>query len=460
MWFDEVYSWNLSLDTPKDIIAIASGDIHPPLFYIVLKGWTKIFSDTVFAMRMLSTLLSMLSMLFLYLICKEIKITNKRILLILILYAVSPLNVYYSQEVRMQCLNLFLTIGSSYFFLKFLLTRKNIFGLLWGIFAALSLYTHYFALLILFSHFVILVIKYFRKEIDLKFGAIAVLFSLIPLILFSPWLPTFFAQTSQGQPWRVPLTAYQISENYLTFIKEIFFSYYWNYENAGVVKGVTVFSVSLILFLNASVIVYFIKSDKKKTFIIVLFFIPSIIALLISTRQSIIFSRYLSIILPYLFILCVFFIFRIHKKYISYPLVFILIGLSVYGLTINYDNDYKNNDYRKIESFIEKNFDSNDKIIVEPHYFGWTMKYDTWHKKTNLPEPSILGWDLRMQVDSLSKRNDINNVWMILDYASMDKDDYDSLQIKMNKIGYKPDSTKEKTFFVYPNKVKAAYFYK
>ncbi|MBN8569417.1 MAG: glycosyltransferase family 39 protein, partial [Ignavibacteria bacterium] len=125
MWFDEVYSWNLSLETPKDIIAITSGDIHPPLFYIVLKAWTNIFSDSVFSMRMLTTLLSMFSLLFLLMICKEIKITEKRTIFVLLLYAFSPLNVYYSQEVRMQSLNLLLTTGSTFFFIRFLNNKKN-----------------------------------------------------------------------------------------------------------------------------------------------------------------------------------------------------------------------------------------------------------------------------------------------------------------------------------------------
>ncbi len=460
MWFDEVYSWNLSLDTPKDIIATASGDIHPPLFYIVLKGWTNIFSDSVYSMRMLSTLLSLASMVFLFGICKQIKITDKRILLVLLLYAISPLNIYYSQEVRMQNLNLFFTIGSTFFFLKFLRDRKNLQGILWGLFATLSIYTHYFALLVLFSQFLILIYKYFRKEIDFISARKIFLFSLIPLALFSPWISTFFKQTTQGQPWRVPQTFLQISENYLIFFKETFFSYYWNYENKGIIIVTTVFSIILVLFLIVSCIIYFKKSDNKKLPIIILFFIPSIIAFLVSFRQSIIFSRYLSIIAPYLFILCVFFIFRIHKKYISYSVIALLIGVSIFGLTINYSNDYKNNDYRKIESFIGSNLNSKDKIIVEPHYLGWVMKYDTWHKNTKLPEPSILGWGMGMQIDSMVKRNDFGNVWMILDYASMNKNDYDSLSIKMSLKDYKADSVKQKTFYIYPSKVRAAYFYK
>lgn len=460
MWFDEVYSWNLTLDTPKDIIATASGDIHPPLFYITLKGWTNLFSDSVFSMRMLSTLLSMLSMFFLFKICREIKITDRRIIFVLLLYAVSPLNVYYSQEVRMQNLNLFLTIGSVFFFLKFLNNRKIVYGFVWVLFSALSLYTHYFALLILFSQIVIIFIKYFRKEIDLKFGGFAILFSSIPVMLFSPWIPVFIRQSSQGQPWRVPQSLMQITSNYLTYFKEIFFSYYWNYENKGVIIGAEIFSIVLLIFLIISIIFYLKNSDKKKLPIVILFITPCLIAIFISFRQSIIFSRYLSIIVPYLYILCVFFIFRTKKKYISYPLISLLILISIYGLTINYDNDYKNNDYRKIEKFVEKNYQHTDKIIVEPHYFGWILKYDNIHQKTSLPLPQILGWTLTMQVDSLSKRNDYNNVWMILDYASMEKQGYDSLNYKMETLGYKSDSIKEKTFYIYPNKVKALYFYK
>lgn len=460
MWFDEVYSWNLSLDTPKEIIATASGDIHPPLFYITLKGWTNIFSDSVFSMRMLSTLLSMLSMFFLFKICREIKITDRRIIFILLLYAVSPLNIYYSQEVRMQNLNLFLTIGSIFFFLRFLKTHRNIFGFFWALFSALSLYTHYFALLILFSQIIIIVVKYIQKEIDLRFGGSAILFSAIPILLFSPWIPVFIKQSSQGQPWRVPQTIGQITENYLTYFKEIFFSYYWSYENKGIIIGAQVFSVVLILFLLFSLFFYLKKSDKKKLPIAILFFVPSLIAILISFKQSIIFSRYLSIIVPYLYILCVFFIFRTKKKFISYPLVVLLIALSSYGLAINYDNDYKNNDYRKIEKFIEKNYQQGDKIIVEPHYFGWILKYDNIHQKTFLPQPEILGWTFPMQIDSLEKRNDFNKVWMILDYASMEKQDYDSLNSTMFSKGFKSDSLKEKTFHIYPNKVKVSYFYK
>ena len=460
MWFDEVYSWNLSLETPKDIVKIASGDIHPPLFYITLKAWTNLVSDSVVAMRMLSTLLIMGGMFFLYKICRLIKITDKRIIAILILYAVSPVIIYYAQEVRMQGLNLFLTMGSAYFFLKFLYGKKNIYGAFWALCAMLSIYTHYFALLVLFSQLIIIAVKYYEKEIDFSFARKMFFFFLIPCICFLPWLPTFLQQVQQGQPWRVSLSLPQIFDNYLTYFREIFFSHYWNYENKGFIMGATYFSLALILGLISGSVVYILKSDKKKLPIIILFFVPSVIAILISFRQSIIFSRYLLIIVPYLYILCVFIVFRTKKRYISYPVTLILILASSYGLTIYYNNNYKNNDYRKIEAFITEHYTAEDKIIVDPHYLGWIIKYDNLHGKTTLPAPEILGWNLGMQVDSLSKRSDLSKVWIVLDYASMDKNDYDSLNTKMNSLGFKHDSLKNKTFYLYPDKVRTAYYYK
>lgn len=460
MWFDEVYSWNISLETPEDIVKIASGDIHPPLFYITLKAWTNIFGDSVLAMRMMSTVFVMLGMFILYRLCLLIKITDKRTLLILALYAVSPVLIYYAQEVRMQSLNLFLTLASSFFFLKFLYNKKNLYGALWAICAMLSIYTHYFALLILFSQLIIIAVKYYQKELDFPQARKMFLFFLTPCICFLPWLPTFLKQTSQGQSWRTTQTLPEILDNFLTYFREIFFSYYWNYEMKGVIMGETYFSLAVIAGLITSTIIYLRTSDRRKLPLIILFFVPSVIAIMISFKQSIIFSRYLLIAVPYLLILLVFFIFRIRKKYISYPLVFILIAASSYGLNTNYSNNYKNNDYRKIETFIEKDLKTNDKIIVEPHYLGWILKYDNRHEKTKLPAPEIFGWNLSMQIDSLAKRTDINNVWMILDYSSMDKNDYDSLSLSMSSKGFKADSTKEKTFYIYPNKVKASYFYR
>src|SRR5688572_22490677 len=71
LWFDEVFSWHLSLDGFYTIIARTSADIHPPLYYFILKIWSFIFGDSVFSIRLLSALFTSSSIFFIYAICKR-----------------------------------------------------------------------------------------------------------------------------------------------------------------------------------------------------------------------------------------------------------------------------------------------------------------------------------------------------------------------------------------------------
>jgi hypothetical protein len=148
----------------------------------------------------------------------------------------------------------------------------------------------------------------------------------------------------------------------------------------------------------------------------------------------------------------IYFSFRFYKNRTAIILCLVLSIISFYGTLINFGNSFKNNDYRKIISHINSNESEGDKLIVEPHFMGWAINYHNLHSTNPLPDPSVMGWDIRMQLDSLSKTNDFNRFWFVLDYSSMDKEDYDSLPEKLASIGY--DKVSERTFYLIPAKVK------
>jgi hypothetical protein len=207
-------------------------------------------------------------------------------------------------------------------------------------------------------------------------------------------------------------------------------------------------------------ILRFLNKTREKKFEIIkifsLFIIPLLIALVISTSQHLFLSRYLSITLPFFLISLVFLIFNFYKKTSAIILISILLITSCYGAYINYDNNFKNNDYRKIISYLETNFNNGDEIIVEPHFNGWIISYHNLHNETNIEDPLVLGWNFDMQVDSLRKRDDLKNLWFILDYSSLDKSNYDSLSVYMEGSGYTRRS--EKYFYPFPAKVKVEYY--
>lgn len=467
LWFDEVFSWKISQGTITGIVSETSGDIHPPFYYIVLKYWMEIFSDSVFSMRMLSTILSLLSMYFIYRISKLFLENDIQVILVLLLFAVSPLNIFYSQEVRMLSLNLFLCLGSVFYFQALMSKDRGkyksqlIVSILYICFTLLAVYTHYFAFLILFAELLIALIYYFRKIISKNYFIRFILFFSLINLLYLPWFPVFFAQASKGQPWRTAQTLIKTGYNLLDYIKDIFFSPYINFESSAALYFSDFISILIVTFL---IYVLFRTlnpkqlTPNKQNSLLLLFFVPLITATIISLRQSIVLSRYLSIIIPYLFILLVYYSYLYFSKRTATAFLVLLILISCYGTFINYSNNFKNNDYRKIISYIEKDFHQDDKIIAEPHFMGWSLNYYKSHINTVINSPVILGWDLNMQLDSLKNRNDMKNIWFILDYSSLGKDDYDSLTVNMNKLGYEKKS--EKLFYLIPSKVKVGYFVK
>ena len=56
VWFDEGYSI-IVLDQPFDrMMALLKVDVHPPLYYLLLRGWTGIFGPSATSMRAMSCL--------------------------------------------------------------------------------------------------------------------------------------------------------------------------------------------------------------------------------------------------------------------------------------------------------------------------------------------------------------------------------------------------------------------
>jgi mannosyltransferase len=459
MWFDEIYSWKISNGSIVKIISETAGDIHPPLFYIVLKAWTFLFSDSIVSMRMLSVMLSIISMLVLYFISKKLLSNEIQRMLVLLLFALSPLNIFYSQEVRMLNLNLLLTLTSVYFFIRYISTPKGIFGALYCITVTLSLYTHYFALFILiaqliYAGLIYLTDKNSRERLPPFFKYPAFAFAM-----FIPWLPIMVGQAMKGQPWRKSQSVQQVFTEVFNYFKDVFLSPYFTYESMTIMYLSHLISILTMLFLLLCIIRIFNTGRfliEPAELSILLFFIPLILAVLVSFRQSIVYSRYLSIIIPYLFILLVYFSFRFYKKRTAIVMSLFFVSISFLGIMINYGNDFKNNDYRKIVSYINANKSEKDKLIVEPHFMGWAIDYHNMHSSSPIPRPNILGWNFRMQLDSLSKSKEFERLWFVLDYSSMDKSQYDYLADNMAALGY--DEVSEKTFYLIPEKVKVHLF--
>ncbi len=119
LWYDETVSAILARKSTPDLIAHTARDIHPPGYYLLFQLWTRLAGETEFALAFLSLVFGTLLIAGVYLFSRTLFKHKPRIELWAAgLVALSPYNLWYSQEVRMYTLGAFLGLLATYFILK------------------------------------------------------------------------------------------------------------------------------------------------------------------------------------------------------------------------------------------------------------------------------------------------------------------------------------------------------
>lgn len=215
---DELSSvlWWLDLNFLGKLIRAATIEPSPPLYFIFLHGWIKLFGGTEFVIRLFSVLMGLLSIIMVYLIGKEL-INIQAGLGGALMMAISPYHIYHTTYARMYALLLFLVLLSYYSFINLL--KKNNRKWLWGyiLSTTLSLYTHYSALYaILIQNLYFFIFwkghgKLVRLWIKAQLGVI---------FCFLPWLPVFLKDLLFSEWSFKTVTAIPFHEK-LLFIKGV-----------------------------------------------------------------------------------------------------------------------------------------------------------------------------------------------------------------------------------------------
>jgi uncharacterized membrane protein len=152
LWSDEFSGTLQIIQLPwKDIL---SGnypwDFNPPLYFLLLKGWVTLLGHPdEFEMRMLSIFISSGSMTAIYFFGK--RIGNWRVgAALMSVIAFHPVYQYYSTDLRMYSLLIFLSILALTFYTNYHFDERSSrwWLLALGITLALASYTHYFGVLV------------------------------------------------------------------------------------------------------------------------------------------------------------------------------------------------------------------------------------------------------------------------------------------------------------------------
>lgn len=364
LWHDESFSALLIKYDFSEMIARIKMDVHPPLYYIILRGWTDVFANSLFALRLFSVFFSFLAILGVYVFINKAFKNSFLALFTSLLYVLSYFQIQYAMEARMYSIGTFLVILSGYLLLKALEKSKLGWWILYAAALSLGIYTHYFIVFWIISQAIYL-ICFFRKEF--KFALLAY---LLVLISYIPWLPTLFKQFSQVQEsyWIPALTVWSIPN---TLSKMTF--------GATMDSGKSWLLLILLTICVAAAIILFLKKNRAKEkwlFFISLAF-PFLIAALLSYKRSIYIDRYFIFGFPFYLLIWAGAILAINKKGVKLILVLAaLIGVSItFPYQWNGLNVEKKPGMAGATKYLNENIKPEEKIFVGSSLIYFTFKY-------------------------------------------------------------------------------------
>lgn len=245
LWLDEIFSMRGSdPDTSiADVYEYSKKD-QPPLFFVVLYGWLKVFGYTDFAGRALTCLYGIAAIPVMYYLGKEIK-DEKVGLLSAFFTAINWFHIGISKEIRFYPLVFLLTSLSYLFFIKAAKGYRIKNFILYAVFTGLLLNTHYYGLVVFASQFLIfcLVAIFLKKNRRFLWGGVSS--GVFAAMMVFHWLPVIFSDL-------------QISSFHVRQVGLLFpFEFAWAYIRDPV--AFAIFALSVILLL-----IRLLKSGRPK----------------------------------------------------------------------------------------------------------------------------------------------------------------------------------------------------
>ncbi len=217
LWHDEAFSATLINYPWKEMFYRIGLDVHPPLYYVLLRFWADLFGHSLLALRGFSAVFGVATVWAGYAVMKQAFKSNGLALVTALFLAVHPFQIQYVTEARMYTFGTFIILLSAYYLLKaldlqrayyegnFAVRGKMIRTWLWFALAtSAAMYTHYYEFFSVFAIFLYALYAQIRMHgSQIKRYGYAFASYMLVLLLYVPWVKTFLYQFGevQGNYW-------------------------------------------------------------------------------------------------------------------------------------------------------------------------------------------------------------------------------------------------------------------
>ena len=377
LWYDETVSAFLAAQPVTDLIAHTTGDIHPPGYYLLLHTWQQFSGSSEFALAFFSLMFGILLIPLTYLLARHV-VNQQTALWVAGLIAISPYNVWYSQEVRMYTLGAATGLLAGYCALRALQGDSRQYWLGYVVAAAVGLYTlYYFAFLLIALNLLFLFYVLYPKA---NLTAIRSLFigNALVLIAYLPWLPIAWRQAINPPvpPWRSPPALWSIAVESWSAL-----SLGQSVEPAAVWP---ILIVTLALFLLG--LDYLIKIDTHPTpsspspnlhippasFLLTYTFGPLMLIVLFSFISPLYHVRYVFTYSPAFCVVLgagITWLATRIRFWVAVVALLVLVTASLYSLyQFHFNPRYRSDDFRAAVQFIQQRWQPGDVIVTNAGY--------------------------------------------------------------------------------------------
>ena len=347
-------------------------DIFMFFFEDFIYFWQKAFGGSETVLRLTSVLFSLSSLCLLFILAKKVFDRNVANIAVL-LSAISPFSILYSQELRPYSAISFLTLLVIYSLLKFTETGRIKYGIVYVIGNVINIYFHYMSLLVLLACFLFQIFnikkcKHIFKEI------VAVYFLIVALLL--PILLTCFANVRfifsnyiDSEFSEFPIWAGKITFSQILFtLKNFSIGYNTDFFSG---LGLLSFTICGLFFLSG---IFKVFSKPRGQLLGICFLVPILTLFFLSKFKPCYVDRYLFTVF-YLYILFIAVgLSRIKNRFLFTFLIVLLVCFNFCGLRNYYfyhlPADGKQHiavsikpDIKGLTATLMANYDQGDRIV-------------------------------------------------------------------------------------------------
>lgn len=363
LWLDEATTLDISRHSYLEIFDIVSrGEVNPPLFYWIEHAML-FFGDSEFVLRIVPAMAGILTIPVFYLLGKELIDRNTGVIAAA-LVTFSPFHLFYSQEARAYSLMLFFFSVCLLFFFRGWRMGAWRDWVLFGLFAALGFWTHFYV----FTPVAILMLAglglaftdgaFHLKKLKNALLSIGVfIVATVPLLVIA--LQIFLYRTSSPRTFGIA----GVDMIYQTLLQ---------------ISGYNQFLLLAFLILfGIGIALLFLRDSGKAILIAILVVVPLIVSVQLSNMMPML-PRYLIYLLPMYFIGIASTVTlsyrRLDVKLILHVVV-ILVFLVAIPFYLSYYTSYSKEDWRGFNGILSSITSRGDVVVAVPSYMRIPLDY-------------------------------------------------------------------------------------